>query len=52
MVVDGVDECTDESMLARILRVLVQAGERRDMSRLCRFRRLRDAMDCYQGKSS
>ncbi|KIL65319.1 hypothetical protein M378DRAFT_77108, partial [Amanita muscaria Koide BX008] len=31
MVVDGVDECTDESMLARILRVLIQAGERRDM---------------------
>ncbi|KIL67249.1 hypothetical protein M378DRAFT_298424 [Amanita muscaria Koide BX008] len=31
MVIDGVDECTDESMLARFLRVLVQAGERGDM---------------------
>ncbi|KAM6495313.1 hypothetical protein JOM56_009936, partial [Amanita muscaria] len=29
MVVDGVDECTDESLLARFLGILVQAGERR-----------------------
>ncbi|KAM6493014.1 hypothetical protein JOM56_011148 [Amanita muscaria] len=31
MVIDGVDECTDERMLGRFLRVLVQAGEGGDM---------------------
>ncbi|KAM6490247.1 hypothetical protein JOM56_013461, partial [Amanita muscaria] len=31
MVIDGVDECTDESMLVRFLRVLVQACEGGDM---------------------
>ncbi|KAM6493004.1 hypothetical protein JOM56_011138, partial [Amanita muscaria] len=31
MVIDGVDECTDEGMLGRFLRVLVQAGEGGDM---------------------
>ncbi|KAM6493041.1 hypothetical protein JOM56_011175, partial [Amanita muscaria] len=31
MVIDGVDECTDERMLERFLRVLVQAGEGGDM---------------------
>ncbi|KIL64299.1 hypothetical protein M378DRAFT_163323 [Amanita muscaria Koide BX008] len=31
MVIDGVDECTDERMLGRFLRMLVQAGERGDM---------------------
>ncbi|KIL60000.1 hypothetical protein M378DRAFT_45775, partial [Amanita muscaria Koide BX008] len=31
MVIDGVDECTDERMLGRLLRVLIQAGEGGDM---------------------
>ncbi|KAM6492777.1 hypothetical protein JOM56_012501, partial [Amanita muscaria] len=31
MVIDGVDECTDENMLLRLLRVLVRAGESGDM---------------------
>ncbi|KIL67307.1 hypothetical protein M378DRAFT_159716 [Amanita muscaria Koide BX008] len=31
MVIDGVDQCTDERMLGRFLRVLVQAGEGDDM---------------------
>ncbi|KIL60005.1 hypothetical protein M378DRAFT_960307 [Amanita muscaria Koide BX008] len=31
MVIDGVDECTDEAMLGRFLRVLVKAGEGGDM---------------------
>ncbi|KIL60017.1 hypothetical protein M378DRAFT_14465 [Amanita muscaria Koide BX008] len=31
MVIDGVDECTDEGKLGRFLRVLVQAGEGGDM---------------------
>ncbi|KAM6495215.1 hypothetical protein JOM56_009838, partial [Amanita muscaria] len=31
MVIDGIDECTDEHMLSRILQVLVRAGESGDM---------------------